>query len=48
MTYERFVDEYLDKGLLKGQESNLRAIKKLVLRARKDFAGAKTILDTGV
>lgn len=45
MTYKRFVDERLDRGLLKKQESDFGAIKKLILRARKDLKTAKANLE---
>ena len=45
MTYEKFIDEYLSRGLLKKQESDFGAIKKLVLRARKDLKTAKANLE---
>jgi len=36
MTYEKFLDEFLAKGLLKSQKSDLGAVEKLLLRAHKD------------
>jgi uncharacterized protein (UPF0332 family) len=45
MTYEKFLEEFLSKGLLKRQESDLRAVEKLLLRAYKDLKTAKANLD---
>ena len=35
MTYEEFLEESLSKGLLRRQKSDLRAVEKLILRARE-------------
>jgi hypothetical protein len=35
MTYEKFLEEFLSKGLLRKQKSDLRAVEKLILRATK-------------
>jgi len=45
VTYKKFIDEYLNKGLLKRQKSNFGMIEKLVLRAHKDLKTAKAILN---
>ena len=41
MSYEKFVEEYLAKGLLKKQKSSLTAVEKLILRSEKDLKTAK-------
>jgi len=43
--YERFMEEYLNKGLLKRQKSNYRTAEKLILRALKDLKTSKANLD---
>jgi len=50
MTYEKFIDEYLKKGLLKKQKSNFQAIEKLISRADKELKTAKANLsiDEGI
>ena len=50
MTYKKFVEEYLAKGLLKRQESSFNAVEKLVLRAYKDLKSAEANLriDEGI
>ena len=45
MTYEKFLEESLSKGLLGKQEADLRAVEKLILRAHKDLKTAKANLD---
>jgi len=45
MTYEKFLEEFLAKGLLKKQKSDLRTVEKLLLRAYKDLKTAKANLD---
>ncbi len=45
MTYKQFVEEYLNKGLLKEQKSNFSAVEKLILRANKDLKVAKVNLN---
>jgi uncharacterized protein (UPF0332 family) len=45
MTYEKFLEESLSKGLLRRQKSDLRTVEKLVLRAHKDLKTAKANLD---
>ena len=43
--YERFIEEYLNKGLLKEQKSNYRTSETLILRALKDLKTSKANLD---
>ena len=43
--YERFIEEYLNKGLLKRQKSNYRTPEALILRALKDLKTSKANLD---
>jgi len=45
MTYEKFLEEFLSKGLLKRQKSDLRTVEKLVRRAHKDLKTSKANLD---
>jgi uncharacterized protein (UPF0332 family) len=45
MTYEKFLEEFLSKGLLRRQESDLRAVQRLILRAYKDLKTAKANLE---
>jgi uncharacterized protein (UPF0332 family) len=45
VTYEKFLEEFLSKGLLRGQKSDLRAVEKLILRAHKDLKTANANLD---
>lgn len=45
MTYEKFLEESLSKGLLRRQKSDLRAVEKLILRAYKDLKAAKANLN---
>lgn len=50
MTYKEFIEEYLNKGLLKKQKSNFQAIEKLISRADKELKIAKANLsiDEGI
>lgn len=50
MTYRKFIDEYLSRGLIKEQKGNSRAVEKLILRANKDLETAKANLsiDEGI
>lgn len=50
MTYEKFIKEYLNKGLLKRQKPDFKAIEKLILRAKKDLKTSKAnlIIDEGI
>ncbi|MFH1779464.1 MAG: HEPN domain-containing protein [Candidatus Omnitrophota bacterium] len=45
MSFEKFVEEYLEKGLLKRQKIDFRAVEKLILRASKDLKAAKANLE---
>jgi uncharacterized protein (UPF0332 family) len=45
MTYEKFLEEFLSKGLLKRQKTDSRAVEKLLLRAYKDLKAAKANLE---
>ena len=45
MAYEKFIEEYMAKGLLREQRSDLRGVEKLILRAYKDLKTAKANLD---
>jgi uncharacterized protein (UPF0332 family) len=45
MTYEKFLEEFLSKGLLRRQESDLGAVQRLILRAYKDLKTAKANLE---
>ena len=45
MTYEKFLEEVLSKGLLRRQISDLRSVQRLVLRAYKDLRTAKANLE---
>jgi uncharacterized protein (UPF0332 family) len=45
MTYNQFVKEYLEKGLLTEQKTDFSAIGQLILRAMKDLKTAKANLD---
>jgi len=45
MTYEKFLEGFLSKGLLRRQESDLRAVQRLMLRAYKDLKTAKANLE---
>ncbi|MBU0548961.1 MAG: HEPN domain-containing protein [Candidatus Omnitrophica bacterium] len=50
MTFEKFVEEYLSKGLLKKQKPNLNAVEKLIIRSIKDLKTAKAnlVIDEGI
>jgi len=50
MTYEKFVEEYLSKELLKKQRPDFDAVEKLVVRSAKDLKTAKANLsiDEGI
>ncbi len=50
MSYEKFLEEYLSKGLLKKQKSSLTAVEKLINRSLKDLKAAKAnlIIDEGI
>ena len=45
MTYKYFIDQYLEKGLLKRQKPDFRAIERLLIRAHKDLKAAKANLN---
>ncbi|MDD5736906.1 MAG: HEPN domain-containing protein [Candidatus Omnitrophica bacterium] len=44
MSFEKFVAEYLEKGLLKKQKPDTRAVEKMIIRAQKDLKAAKANL----
>jgi len=50
MIYEKFVEEYLSKGLLKKQESSFLSVEKLINRSAKELSAAKANLaiDEGI
>ncbi len=50
MIYERFINEYLKKGLIKNQPSSLITVKKLLKRAAKELIAAEANLkiDEGI
>jgi len=50
MTYEKFIEEYLSKGLLKKQKPSAIAVEKLIARSGKDLKTAKANLsiDEGI
>jgi len=50
MSYEKFVEEYLAKGLLKKEKSSFSAVGKNILRSEKDLKTAKANLkiDEGI
>ncbi|MDP2923565.1 MAG: HEPN domain-containing protein [Candidatus Omnitrophota bacterium] len=50
MTYKRFVEEYLSKGLLKEQKANVSAIEKIAIRAERDSmtANANLAIDEAI
>ena len=50
MIYEKFVDEYLSKGLLKKQQSSFLSVEKLINRSAKELIAAKANLaiDEGI
>jgi len=45
MPYEKFIEEYIVRGFLKRQKSDLKAVEKLMLRAYKDLKTAKANLN---
>lgn len=45
MSYEKFIAQYLNKGLLRKQKADFRAVEKLILRAHKDLKTAKANLN---
>jgi len=45
VTYKKFIEEYLSKGLLKEQRSGFKAVEKIILRANKDLKTAKANLN---
>jgi len=45
MTYKRFIDDYQEKGLIKKQRPDLKAVEKTVMRANKDLKTAKANLN---
>ena len=50
MIYEKFVDEYLSKGLLKKQQSSFLSVEKLINRSAKELIAAKAnlVIDEGI
>jgi len=50
MTYEKFIKEYLERGLLKEQEVSFDSIEKYILRAKKEIKAAEVnlLIDEGV
>lgn len=44
MSFKKFIEEYLGKGLLKKQKPDTRAIDRMILRAEKDLKAAKANL----
>lgn len=50
MTYEKFIEEYLIKGLLKKQKLSFMDVEKLINRSLKDLKAAKANLaiDEGI
>ena len=50
MSYEKFIKEYLERGLLKEQEVSFSSIEKYILRAEQEIKAAKANLkiDEGV
>lgn len=50
MSYERFVEGYLTRGLLKKEKSSFSAVEKNILRCQKDLKTAKANLkiDEGI
>jgi len=45
MSYKRFIEEYLGKGLIKKQKSDIKSANKLILRAKKDIKTARANLE---
>lgn len=50
MSYEKFVEEYLNKGLIKKQRASLLSVEKLVNRSAKELNAARANLsiDEGI
>lgn len=50
MAYEKFIEEYLSKELLKKQKPSFDAVEKLIIRSAKDLKTAKANLsiDEGI
>lgn len=50
MSYEKFIEEYLNKGLVKKQKTNLLSVEKLINRGVKELNAAKANLsiDEGI
>ena len=50
MTYDKFIEEYLNKGLLKKQKPSFSAVEKLIARSAKDLKTAKAnlVIDEGI
>ena len=50
MTYKKFEEEFLAKGLIKRQRPDLETAEKLILRSYKDLKTAKAnlIIDEGI
>jgi uncharacterized protein (UPF0332 family) len=44
MTYDKFVSEYLSKGLIQNQKSAIKDVERLLIRSIKDLKTAKAIL----
>jgi len=44
MTYEKFIQEYLARGLLKKQKPDFSAVENFILRAQKELKTAKANL----
>lgn len=45
MTYKAFIDDYLNRGLLKRQKCSDQAMERLISRAFKDLKASKANLD---
>jgi uncharacterized protein (UPF0332 family) len=45
MIYERFIREYLEKGLIKKQKPSINAVSKIIQRSIKDLTTAKANLN---
>lgn len=50
MTYDNFIKEYIEKGLIKKQKGNIAGIEKIIRRSEKDLKAAKVNLaiDEGI
>jgi uncharacterized protein (UPF0332 family) len=50
MTYDKFIEQYLSRGLLKKQRPDIKAVERLILRALKDLktARANLSIDEGI